>query len=191
VTDGRVAPRQVVPALPLASVPARQAPERAWLVHRAKVLAWGGIGWHAIEFGIALAAGLATASIALVGFGIDSLVEGVAGLVVVWRFTGRRVQLTSAERRAQQLIATSFFVLGVYVAVGAVRTLAGGVHPRVSRVGIGLAAITAAAMPLLARAKRRVGRQLGSVATVKEGRQNQLCAYLSIALLVGLGRTRL
>jgi len=105
---------------------------------------------------------------------------------VIWLFTGRRLHSDTAERRAQQLIAASFFVLAAYVGVEAIRTLVQGDHPEASWVGIGLAAVTAPTMPLLALAKRRVGSKLGSSATVKEGAQNMVCAYLSAALLVGL-----
>jgi len=160
--------------------------ERARLERRARLLAWGGNGWHVVEFLIAVGAGIAAGSIALIGFGADSLVEALAGMVVVWLFSGGRGASESAERRAQQLIAASFFVLAAYVTVESVRDLVGGHHPQASWVGIGLAAFTAPTMPLLARAKRRVGRELNSSATVKEASQNQLCAYLSVALLVGL-----
>lgn len=163
------------------------APERSALTRRARLLAWIGIAWHFIEFGIALVAGIAAGSIALVAFGVDSLIEAFAGFVVIWLFTGRRLHSESAERRAQQLIAGSFFVLAAYVSVEAVRTMVGSDHPATSWVGIGLAAFTAATMPLLAAAKRRVGNQLHSSATVNEGAQNLICAYLSLALLVGLG----
>ena len=140
---------------------------------------------HVIEFAIALAAGLAAGSIALVAFGADSLIEALAGIVVLWLFTGSRVESESAELRAQQLIAGSFFVLAVYVTVESVRTLVSGSHPDVSWVGIGLALFTAVTT-LLAAAKRRVGHKLNSSATVKEASQTQICAYLSVALLVGL-----
>ena len=159
---------------------------RGRLERRARLLAWGGIAWHVVEFGIALGAGIAAGSIALIGFGADSLVEAFAGLVVVWLFTGGRVGSETAERRAQQLIATSFFVLAAYVAVESVRALVAGDEPGTSWVGIGLAAFTAPTMPLLAMAKRRVGQGLGSWATIKEGAQSMLCAYLSVALLAGL-----
>jgi divalent metal cation (Fe/Co/Zn/Cd) transporter len=160
--------------------------ERAGLERRARLLAWGGLAWHFVEFGIALGAGIAAGSIALIGFGADSLVEALAGFVVLWLFTGSRVGSAAAERRAQQLIAGSFFVLAAYVGVESVRTLVDGHHPGVSWVGVGLAAFTAPTMPLLAIAKRRVGTKLHSAATVKEASQTQLCAYLSIALLAGL-----
>jgi divalent metal cation (Fe/Co/Zn/Cd) transporter len=163
------------------------AADRARLERRARVLAWGGIGWHFLEFAIALGAGVASSSIALIAFGADSLIEALAGFVVVWLFTGRRRGSPRAERRAQQLIAVSFYLLAAYVAVEAVRTLVTGTEPAVSWVGIGLAAVTALAMPLLALAKRRVGVELHSSAAVKEAGQTQLCAYLSVALLIGLG----
>jgi divalent metal cation (Fe/Co/Zn/Cd) transporter len=161
-------------------------PDRGRLQRRARMLAWAGNGWHLVEFAIALGAGLAAGSIALIGFGADSLIEGVSGLVIVWLFTGSRRGADAAERRAQQVIAASYFVLAAYVGVASVRDLVGGHHPGTSWAGIGLAAFTAPTMPLLARAKRRVGRQLNSSATVSEAGQNMICAYLSVALLVGL-----
>jgi divalent metal cation (Fe/Co/Zn/Cd) transporter len=160
--------------------------QRATLERRARLLAWGGNAWHLIEFAIAVGAGVAAGSIALVGFGIDSVIEALAGGVIVWLFTGGRGSSPVAERRAQQLIAASYAVLVAYIVVEATRTLLGSHHPGVSWIGIGLAAFTAASMPLLAAAKRGVGQKLGSSATVSEGQQNQICAYLSIALLVGL-----
>ena len=165
--------------------------ERARLERRTRQLAWGGIAWHVVEFAIAIAAGLAAGSIALIGFGADSLIEALAGGVVLWLFTGKRRGSSSAERRAQQLIAVSFFLLAWYVGVEALRTLVNADHPAASWVGIGLAAFTAPTMPLLAYAKRRLGNQLHSSATVKEAAQTQLCAYLSIALLLGLGANAL
>jgi divalent metal cation (Fe/Co/Zn/Cd) transporter len=160
--------------------------DRARLERQARVLAWGGNGWHLIEFVIAVTAGIAAGSIALIGFGADSLIEGVSGLVIVWLFTGSRLHSATAERRAQQLVAASYFVLAAYVGIESVRTLIEGHHPGTSWVGIGLASVTAPTMPLLARAKRNVGRKLNSSATVSEAAQNLICAYLSVALLVGL-----
>jgi divalent metal cation (Fe/Co/Zn/Cd) transporter len=110
----------------------------------------------------------------------------MAGFVVIWLFTGRRVGSADAERRAQQLIAASFFALAAYVGAEAIRTLVAGDHPATSWIGVGLAAFTAPTMPLLALLKRRVGQQLDSSATVKEGAQNMVCAYLSVGLLTGL-----
>jgi divalent metal cation (Fe/Co/Zn/Cd) transporter len=165
--------------------------ERGRLVRRAKLLAWVGVGWHGIEAAIAVGAGIAASSIALIGFGADSLIESVAGFVLLWRFAGRRAGSEAAERRAQRLIGASFYVIAVYVGVEAVRTLVLADHPEASWVGIGLAAFTLVTMPPLAAAKARVGEALGSSATKSEGRQNMLCAYLSAALLVGLGANAL
>jgi divalent metal cation (Fe/Co/Zn/Cd) transporter len=170
----------------LAQQPPLGPEARASLERRAKLLAWTGNAWHLVEFGVALAAGVAAGSVALVGFGLDSLIEVAAAGVVIWLFSGGRGSSHTAERRAQQLIAASFALLVAYISVEAVRDLLGGHHPAVSWVGIGLAAVTAPTMPLLARAKRHVGRQLNSSATVSEARQNMVCAYLSVALLIGL-----
>lgn len=160
--------------------------DRAALERRARLLAWGGNAWHLVEFGVALGAGIAAGSVALVGFGIDSLVESLAAFVIVWLFTGGRGASAAAELNAQRLIAASYFLLVAYIGVEAIRDLVGAHHPGASWVGIGLAAFTAPAMPLLARAKRTVGRKLNSSATVSEAGQNLICAYLSVALLVGL-----
>ena len=160
--------------------------ERAALERRARLLAWGGNAWHVVEFAIAVGAGIAAGSVALVGFGIDSVIEALAGGVIVWLFSGGRGSSHAAERRAQQLIAASYGLLVAYIGVEAVRDLLGSHHPGASWAGIGLAAFTAPTMPLLARAKRSVGRRLNSSAAVSEASQNMICAYLSIALLVGL-----
>lgn len=155
------------------------------------MLAWVGLGWHGFEATVALGAGIVASSIALVGFGADSLIEAVAGFILLWRFAATRASSQDAERRAQRLIGISFYVIAAYVGVEAIRALVGGVHPEVSYVGIGLSAATLATMPPLAIAKARVGEQLGSAATKSEGRQNMLCAYLSAALLIGLGANAL
>ena len=160
--------------------------DRGRLERRAKLLAWAGNGWHVAEFGIALGAGIAAGSVALVAFSLDSLIEVAAAGVVIWLFSGGRGSSHAAERHAQQLVAASYGLLVVYIGVAAVRDVLGAHHPSASWVGIGLAAFTAPTMPLLARAKRRVGRALNSSATVSEAGQNMMCAYLSIALLVGL-----
>ena len=169
----------------------RPSSERSKLEHRARMLAWGGIAWHVVEFAIAIGAGIAAGSIALIGFGADSLIEALAGLVVVWLFTGDRRGSHIAERRAQILIAVTFFLLAVYVGVEAVR--ARERRPSASELDRNRASpgVTAVTMPLLAAAKRRVGTGLNSSATVKEAAQTQLCAYLSIALLLGLGANAL
>jgi divalent metal cation (Fe/Co/Zn/Cd) transporter len=178
-----------LPTLPMVRSPAATGPrpdERERLVRRAKALAWIGVGWHGIEAAIAVGAGVAAGSIALIGFGADSLVEAFAGFIVLWRFAGARATSAGAERRAQQLIAASFFLIAAYVAVEAIRSLVGGDEPDVSWIGIGLSAFTLVTMPPLATAKAHVAQALGSSATQSESRQTMLCAYLSAALLVGL-----
>lgn len=176
---------QIAVAEPLA------ASERDRLVSRARLLAGLGIAWHAVEAAVAVIAGLAAGSIALIGFGADSVVESFAGFILIWRFSAQRSRSEAAEQRAQRLIGVSFFVIAVYVGLEAARTLFAAEHPEVSWVGIGLAAVTLVTMPVLAGAKARVGEQLGSSATKSEGRQNLLCAYLSAGLLVGLGANAL
>lgn len=140
----------------------------------------------ALEGGIAIAAGIVAGSIALIGFGIDSVIEGFASVVIVWRFTGSRTLSEAAENRAQKLVAIQFFVLAPYVGIESVRALIEGHHPETSIVGIALATSSLVAMPMLGRAKQRIGSQIGSSATASEGKQNLLCAYLAAALLVGL-----
>jgi divalent metal cation (Fe/Co/Zn/Cd) transporter len=157
------------------------------LVRRARFLARLGLAWHTVEAAVAIAAGVAASSIALIGFGADSLVESIAGIVLLWRLGERRAQSEEAERRAQHLIGLSFWLIAAYVGVEAIRSLLAGAEPSVSYIGIGLAAVTLVTMPPLAAAKTRVAHQLGSAATRSEGRQNLLCAYLSAALLIGLG----
>lgn len=139
-----------------------------------------------VEGAVAILAGLAAGSIALIGFGLDSAIEGFASVVIVWRFTGSRVFSEAAETRAQKLVAIQFFVLAPYVAVESVRALVNGDRPDETLIGILLAAGSVVFMPMLGIAKQRIADQLGSAATKGEGRQNMLCAYLAGALLVGL-----
>jgi divalent metal cation (Fe/Co/Zn/Cd) transporter len=160
--------------------------ELARLVRRAQVLAWGSLAWMTAEGVIAIVAGILAGSIALIGFGIDSGIEGIASVIIIWRFWGKRLLSEAAERRAQKLVAVQFFILAPYVAIEAVRTLVTTSHPEVSYLGIALTAVSAVLMPLLGVAKRRVGNALNSSATVSEGTQNILCAYLSVAVLAGL-----
>jgi divalent metal cation (Fe/Co/Zn/Cd) transporter len=134
-----------------------------------------------------VAAGIVAGSIALIGFGADSLIESVAGIVLLWRFAASRSASEDAERRAQKLIAVSFYLLAAYVGIESLRSLFTGERPDTSWVGIGLSIVTLISMPPLAVAKGRIGERLGSSATKSEGQQNMLCAYLSAALLIGLG----
>ena len=172
-------------------LPTRMPDERARWVRRAKLLAWLGVSWHGIEAAVAIIVGMVAGSIALVGFGADSVVEAIAGFIVIWRFAASRASSEEAEQRAQKLIGLSFFLIAMYVGIEAVRDLISGEIPAASWVGIGLAGFTSVTMPLLAKAKATVGERLGSSATKSEGQQNMLCAYLSVALLVGLGANAL
>jgi divalent metal cation (Fe/Co/Zn/Cd) transporter len=175
------------PQLPLTLSPPRldEAGYRR-LANRAKLLSWLSLAWMTVEGGVAIAAGIVASSIALIGFGLDSAIEGFASVIIVWRFTGQRMFSEAAEHRAQKLVAVQFFLLAPYVAVESVRALLGGEHPEVSRVGIGLAVASMVFMPVLGIAKQRIAERIGSAATKGEGRQNMLCAYLAGALLVGL-----
>lgn len=156
------------------------------LARRAKWLSWFSLAWMTAEGAIAILAGVLAGSVALVGFGIDSAIEGFASLVIVWRFTGARLLSDAAEQRAQKLVAIQFFLLAPYVGFESVQALLNGEHPDVSYLGIALAASSLVAMPILGVAKQRIGQEMGSTATRGEGTQNLLCAYLAAALLVGL-----
>jgi divalent metal cation (Fe/Co/Zn/Cd) transporter len=158
----------------------------AQLARRVRLLSWLSLGWMTLEGAVAITAGIVASSIALIGFGLDSVIEGLASVIIIWRFTGSRVFSHSAERRAQQLVAAQFFLLAPYVAFESVQSLANGEHPDVSWVGVALAAGSVIVMPMLGIAKQRLADQMGSAATAGEGRQNMLCAYLAGALLVGL-----
>lgn len=156
------------------------------LARRAKLLSWASLGYMAVEGAVAVVAGIVAGSIALIGFGIDSAIEGFASVIIVWRFTGSRILSEAAERKAQKLVAVQFFILAPYVGVEAIRALVNGSHADESIVGIALAASSLIVMPYLGRAKQKIGRRIGSSATASEGKQNLLCAYLAAALLVGL-----
>ncbi len=156
------------------------------LAGRVKLLSWLSLAWMTVEGAVAIAAGIVAGSIALVGFGLDSAIEGFASVIIIWRFTGDRVFSHAAEERAQRLVAVQFFLLAPYVGFESVKALIDGDHARTSWVGIALAIGSVVLMPALAVAKQRLADQLGSAATAGEGRQNMLCAYLAGALLLGL-----
>lgn len=160
--------------------------DRDRLVRRAKALSWLSLAWMTVEGAVAITAALTAGSIALLGFGLDSVIEALASVIVIWRFTGQRRVSDQAEQRAQRLVAISFFLLAPYVAQDAVRALIAGDHPSTSWVGIGLSISSLILMPLLGRAKQRIGSQLGSGATSGEGTQNLLCAYMAAGVLAGL-----
>jgi divalent metal cation (Fe/Co/Zn/Cd) transporter len=141
------------------------------------------VAWNVVEAVVAVWAGIAAGSVALVGFGLDSMIEVFAASVVIWEFNGASEE---RQERALRLIAISFFLLAAYVAVEAVRDLIVGSEAAESGVGIVLAAISLVVMPMLAIGKRRTGRQLGSASLLADATETLLCAYLSGILLVGL-----
>ena len=158
----------------------------ARLAHRVKVLSWLSLAYMTLEGSIAILAGVLAGSVALIGFGIDSAIEGFASAIIVWRFTGARMFSSAAEERAQKLVAVQFFVLAPYVGFESVQALVQGERPDVSWLGIALSASSVVVMPYLGIAKQRIADEIGSAATKGEGRQNLLCAYLAGALLLGL-----
>lgn len=158
--------------------------ERARLGRRAQLLAGASVAYNSAEAVIAITAGAVAGSAALVGFGLDSVVEVSSGLVILWQF--RHALPQSREQLALRLIALSFFALAAYVVQDAVRALLSGDEPDPSRVGIVLAATSLVVMPFLSWAQRRTGRALHSNAVVADSTQTLLCTYLSAVLLGGL-----
>jgi divalent metal cation (Fe/Co/Zn/Cd) transporter len=162
---------------------------RGALVRRGVALAWFSVAWNSIEGIAGIVSGIVAGSIALVGFGVDSYVEVFAGSVILWRLGRERhgAEVSErAERRAVRLIAITFLVLAAGVGVESIRKLATGAHPDESLFGIGLAIVSLVVMPLLARAKRRVGEQLASRAVTADATETMLCVWLSAILLTGL-----
>lgn len=144
-----------------------------------------------IEGAVAIGAAIVSGSVALLGFGLDSGIEAVSSIIVIWRLTGSRLASSTSERRAQRLVAVSFYLLAPYVAAEAISALAGGDRAETSIVGLVLTAGTAILEPGLGVAKRRIGARLGSAATAREGTQKLLCAYLAIAVFIGLAANTL
>jgi divalent metal cation (Fe/Co/Zn/Cd) transporter len=152
----------------------------------ARWLAWASLAWMTAEGAIGLAAGVTAGSIALVGWALGSAVEGLASIIVVWRFTGARTMSESAERPAQRGVAISFWLLAPYIVIEAVRDLAGDHQATATVLGIALTASSVVIMPMLGITKQRLGRRLGSAATAGEGTQNLMCAAQAAAVLAGL-----
>lgn len=178
---------RVAPAAATAVAPAPLDRERyRRLAARARLLSWVSLAYMTIEGAVAILAGILAGSVALIGFGLDSAIEGFASAIIVWRFSGARVFSRAAERRAQKLVAIQFFILAPYVGLESVQALVAGERADVSWLGIALSATSVVVMPYLGLAKQRIADQIGSAATKGEGRQNMLCAYLAGALLVGL-----
>jgi len=182
------ADRKPLPVLalspPAASAWNAEPEQRARLSRQAQLLAGASVTYNIIEAVIAISAGVVAGSVALVGFGLDSVVEVSSGLIILWQFRHRLPE--TRERRALRLLAFSFFALAAYVAFGSVRALIVGADPHTSAVGIGLAIASVIIMPFLSWAQRRTGKALGSNAVVADSTQTLLCTYLSVVLLVGL-----
>ncbi|MGI8699419.1 MAG: cation transporter [Mycobacteriales bacterium] len=189
--------RRSEPPLPVATLtapararvtrPVAALPRADVLAARVRLLVAVTITYNLVEAVVALTAGARASSTALVGFGLDSLIEVSSAAAVAWQFSAHTAQVRQdRERRALRVIAGSFFALAGYVAVESVRSLAGGAEPATSRVGLVLAAVSLAVMPVLSLAQRRAGRELGSASAVADSHQTLLCTYLSAVLLVGL-----
>jgi divalent metal cation (Fe/Co/Zn/Cd) transporter len=183
-TSGRLV--ELTPTVPRGDPAQLATSERRRLVRLAQLLAWSSLAWMTVEGAVGLWAGVTASSIALIGFALSSVVEGLASVIVIWRFWGSRALSDDAERHAQKAVAISFWLLAPYVAFESVHKLVTGSEPEVSLVGIALTATAAVLMPFFGVAKRRVGSKLNSAATAGEGTQNLLCAYLSVAVLGGL-----
>lgn len=149
-------------------------------------LSWASLIWMTAEGAVGLWAGYDSGSIALVGWAFGSVVEGLASVIVIWRFTGSRRLSETAERQAQRAVGVGFYLLAVYIAVEATRSLVLSDHAGVSTVGIVVTAASVVVMPALGLAKRRLGAGLGSGATAGEGTQNLLCAAQALAVLIGM-----
>jgi len=173
---------------PVAAGPTRKPvvseARRAVLNRRVRLLVAATITYNVIEAVVALVAGTVASSAALIGFGLDSVIEVASATAVAWQFSGSDPE--ARERAALRVIAVSFFALAAYVTVEALRSLFGAAEATPSTVGIVLAAVSLLVMPFLSDAQRRAGRELGSASAVADSKQTLLCTYLSGVLLLGL-----
>jgi cation diffusion facilitator family transporter len=162
-------------------------PERANQLRAGRRLEYFTLGWNLTEAAVAVGAGVFAGSIALIGFGIDSLIESLSGGILLWRLRQAEAETDEKrERLAHRLVGVSFFVLAFYVAFEAAKSLLRREQPETSVVGIVLSVVSLIVMPLLARTKRRVAAKLDSRALYADSRQTDICAYLSAILLGGL-----
>lgn len=167
--------------------------DRSALLNRGLLLEFVTVGWNLIEGIIAIAAALASGSVALLGFGVDSFVESISGSVLIWRLGSEKrgnadeEVIERIERRAERLVGISFFALAAYVAFDAATSLLNQERPDVSVVGMVLASVSIGVMLWLARAKRRAAADLGSRALAADAEQTQACWYLSVVVLAGIG----
>ncbi|MFB9308278.1 divalent metal cation (Fe/Co/Zn/Cd) transporter [Agromyces hippuratus] len=185
MTSVPLTPGPGTPGTPGRRADAALSPERrVVLVRRIRLIVAATIAYNVIEAIVALAAGSVASSAALIGFGLDSIVEVLSAAAVAWQFAAPDPH--KRERVALRLIAVSFFGLALFVSIDAARALLGASEPEHSPIGIVLAAVSLAVMPLLSWFERRTGRELGSASAVADSKQTLICAYLSAALLVGL-----
>lgn len=166
-------------------------PDPAWLraARRARALSWFSLAWMTGEGVLGLTAGVAANLISLIGWALGSVIEGLVSIIVIWRFTGKRTLSEGAERRAGRAVAGSFFLLAPYLTVESLRDLLGGHVVTTSALGLVVTAASLLVMPVLGRAKQRLGARLSSEATSGEGLQNLMCAAQAGAVLVGLAAT--
>lgn len=162
---------------------------RQLLSRRIRFIVAATISYNVVEAAIALTEGTRVSSAALIGFGLDSVIEVSSAAAVAWQFCGREPE--AREKIALRIIAFSFFALALYVSIDAFRALLGDGEARHSTIGIALAAVSLAVMPVLSYAQRRAGRELGSVSAVADSKQTLLCTYLSAVLLIGLATNSL
>jgi len=167
------------------------ARDAGWVqtARHAKALAWFSLAWMTGEGVLGLVAGIAANSISLIGWALGSVIEGLASIIVIWRFTGTRTVSETSERRAQRAVAISFFLLAPYIGVESIRDLGSGRQITPSLLGVLVTAASLVVMQLLGRTKQRLGERLDSGATTGEGIQNYLCAAQAGAVLLGLGAT--
>jgi divalent metal cation (Fe/Co/Zn/Cd) transporter len=157
---------------------------RAQLTRRIRLLVAATIAYNVVEAAVALTEGARVSSAALIGFGLDSLIEVSSAAAIAWQFAAKDPE--TREKTALRIVAFSFFALAIYVTADSILALVGLQEPRHSPVGIGLAAVSLAVMPVLSLAQRRAGRELGSLSAVADSKQTLLCTYLSGVLLAGL-----
>ncbi|MBO0985180.1 cation diffusion facilitator family transporter [Rathayibacter sp. SD072] len=159
-------------------------PRRALLLRRVRLIVAVTIGYNLVEAVVALSAGAAASSTALIGFGLDSGIEVLSAAAVAWQFSRRDPE--RYERGTLRVIAVAFFALAAYVAVSSILSLAAGSEPAISPLGLAITALSVVVMPFLSLAERRAGRELGSATAVADSKQTLVCTWLSAAVLIGL-----
>lgn len=163
--------------------------DRSPLLRRAFLLAVFTVAWNLVEGVVAIVGAALAGSRALLGFGVDSFVESLSAAVVIWRLRAEQrdpQRAAAVEQRALRLIGIAFFALAALVGVESLRSLVAGDEPDASAIGIVLTIVSLVVMPLLARAKRRTGEELGERSVVADSRQTMACVYLSAVVLAGL-----